>query len=81
MWDRFRGASVKTAQFLRADRGNRDRVRVMSVGLPQVPGVEHPEPVGQLRWQVNHVPPSAHKASARALPAALVPPTTHVRSG
>lgn len=70
MWTLSGGSSAKT-QLLRADRGNRDRVRVMSVGLPAVPGVEHPDPSGQLRRHVNHVLP-VRREPQRQSPAGAV---------
>jgi hypothetical protein len=35
-------------QVLRADRGDRDRMGVVGVGLAAVPGVQQPYPGGQL---------------------------------
>lgn len=82
MWTVVGRVERQDAQLLRADRGNRDRVHVMSVGLPAVPGVEHPDPGGQLRRHVNHVLPVRQAPQrSRALPAPLLPSIAHVRSG
>ena len=43
------------AQVLGADRGDRDRVRVVGVGLAPVPLIEQPGSRGELRRDVHHV--------------------------
>jgi hypothetical protein len=43
------------SQVLRADRGDRDRVRVVGVALPAVTGVQQPSPGRQLGRHVDHV--------------------------
>jgi hypothetical protein len=56
---------------LGADRGDRDRVRVVGFGLPAVAGVEHPCPGGELGGHVDHVFPVGQE-SLRQRPAGAV---------
>ena len=69
------------SQVLGADRDDRDRVRVVGVGLAVVAGIEQPRPDRELGRHINPCSPSASSRCANGRPVPLLPSTAQIRPG